>query len=130
MRYGVINPQTDKVEHATAAARSLLTVEGIRFMYTGFVPNLMGFTALGVIIVAMVGVGVAEGAGLVDALIRKLVAVSPRWALCYILVLVGWRNCSVQSRSHQRLRGCRTAAPRPSRPATYRVPRIRGSQRA
>ena len=41
------------------------------------------------IIVAMVGVGVAEESGLVKALIRKLVVVAPRWALTYILVFVG-----------------------------------------
>ena len=39
---------------------SLLTVDGIRFMFTGVVPNFMSFNAVGVIIVAMVGVGVAE----------------------------------------------------------------------
>ncbi len=37
----------------------------------------------------MMGVGVAEEAGLVNALIRKLVAVSPSWALTYILAFVG-----------------------------------------
>jgi aminobenzoyl-glutamate transport protein len=49
----------------------------------------MGFTAVGVIIVAMLGVGVAETAGLVAALIRKLVLVAPPKALTYILVFVG-----------------------------------------
>jgi aminobenzoyl-glutamate transport protein len=34
-------------------------------------------------------VGVAEEAGLVNALIRKLVTVSPHWALIYILAFVG-----------------------------------------
>ena len=75
--YQVINPETHEVEQATTAARSLLTVDGIRFMFTGVVQNFMGFNAVGVIIVAMVGVGVAEEAGLVDALIRKLVIVAP-----------------------------------------------------
>ena len=37
----------------------------------------MNFNAVGVIIVAMVGVGVAEEAGLINALIRKLVHVAP-----------------------------------------------------
>jgi aminobenzoyl-glutamate transport protein len=73
----------------TIAARSLLTGEGVRFLYVSLIPNFMGFTGLGLIIVAMIGVGVAEQAGLVNGLIRKLVIVSPRWALCYILVLVG-----------------------------------------
>jgi aminobenzoyl-glutamate transport protein len=58
-------------------------------MFTGVVPNFMGFNAVGVIIVAMVGVGVAEEAGLVKVLIRKLVIVAPAWALTYILTFVG-----------------------------------------
>jgi aminobenzoyl-glutamate transport protein len=58
-------------------------------MFTSVVQNFMNFNAVGVIIVAMVGVGVAESAGLIKALIRKLVIVAPRKALTYILVLVG-----------------------------------------
>jgi aminobenzoyl-glutamate transport protein len=87
--YQAYNPATGNIEPATTAARSLLTIEGIRFMYTGVVGNFMGFTAVGVIIIAMVGVGVAEEAGLVKVLIRKLVIISPRWALTWILTFVG-----------------------------------------
>ena len=87
--YQVINPETHEVEDATTVARSLLTVDGIRFMFTGVVQNFMNFNAVGVIIVAMVGVGVAEEAGLVKALIRKLVVVTPGHALTYVLVFVG-----------------------------------------
>jgi aminobenzoyl-glutamate transport protein len=78
-----------KVEEETIAVKSLLTTDGIRFMYTSLIPSFMSFTAVGLIIVAMLGVGVAEEAGLVNALIRKLVIVSPRRALCFILVFVG-----------------------------------------
>jgi aminobenzoyl-glutamate transport protein len=87
--YQVINPETHEVETVTTAARSLLTASGVRDMYVGVVPNLMGFSAVGLLIVAMVGVGVAEEAGLINTLIRKLVAYSPGWALTYILALVG-----------------------------------------
>lgn len=85
----VMDPQTDKLVPNTVAARSLLTTEGIRFMYASVIPNFMGFTAVGLIIVAMIGVGVAEASGLIKALIRRLVAVSPGWAIAYILVFVG-----------------------------------------
>ncbi len=87
--YQAYNVATGDIEPVTTAARSLLTIEGIRFMYTGVVQNFMNFNAVGVIIIAMVGVGVAEEAGLVKALIRKLVIIAPRWALTYILVFVG-----------------------------------------
>ena len=85
----VVDPVTDTIQTSTVTARSLLTTEGIRFIYTSVIPNFMGFTAVGLIIVAMIGVGVAEASGLIKALIRKLVAVSPSWAIAYILVFVG-----------------------------------------
>ena len=44
----------------------------------------MSFTAVGLMIAAMIGAGVAEESGLVTALIRKLVIVSPPWALIYL----------------------------------------------
>jgi aminobenzoyl-glutamate transport protein len=80
-------PHTPEVK--TTAVQSLLTTDGVRFMYASLIPSFMSFTGLGLIIVAMIGVGVAEQAGLVDALIRKLVVVSPRRALAYILAFVG-----------------------------------------
>jgi len=87
--YQAVNPDTHAIETTTTAVRSLLTREGIRFMYAGVVQNFMNFTAVGVIIVAMLGVGVAESAGLIKALIRKLVMVAPAPALTYILVGIG-----------------------------------------
>ncbi|WP_027004676.1 AbgT family transporter [Conexibacter woesei] len=70
-------------------AKGLLTGDGIRFIFTTFVSNFLGFAAVGVILVAMIGVGVAEHSGLVGALIRKLVAISSPAALTYIIVFVG-----------------------------------------
>jgi aminobenzoyl-glutamate transport protein len=87
--YQVINPATHGAETVTTRANSLLTAAGVRHIYTQLVPNFMGFSAVGLLIIAMIGVGVAEEAGLVNACIRKLVTVSPRWALTYILAFVG-----------------------------------------
>jgi aminobenzoyl-glutamate transport protein len=84
-----IDPLTEKIQTSTVTVRSLLSTEGIRFMYSSIIPSFMGFTAVGLIIVAMIGVGVAEEAGLIKALIRRLVAVSPGWAIAYILVFIG-----------------------------------------
>ncbi len=58
-------------------------------MFTSFVPNFLGFTAMGVILVAMIGVGVAELSGLIGGLIRKLVAISTPASLTFIIVFVG-----------------------------------------
>ncbi len=78
-----------EVATETFEVKGLLTGDGIRFMFTSFVPNFLGFTAMGVILVAMIGVGVAELSGLVGGLIRKLVAISRPATLTYIIVFVG-----------------------------------------
>jgi aminobenzoyl-glutamate transport protein len=80
---------TSGVETRTFEVKGLLTGEGVRFMFTSFVPNFLGFTAVGLILVAMIGVGVAEYSGLVGGLIRRLVAISRPATLTYIIVFVG-----------------------------------------
>ncbi len=77
------------VVQKTTSIRSLLGTDGIRFIFSSFVNNFAGFSVVAVILVAMVGVGVAEEAGLMGALIRKLVKVSPPKTLTFIIVLVG-----------------------------------------
>ncbi|HQY29731.1 MAG TPA: AbgT family transporter [Thermomicrobiales bacterium] len=69
--------------------RSLLTVEGIRFIFTSFVSNFANFSVVAVIFVAMIGIGVAEEAGLMAALIRRLVGVAPGSMLTFAIILVG-----------------------------------------
>jgi len=78
-----------EIQEQTIAIRSLLTTEGIRFIFTSFVANFAGFSVVAVVFVAMMGAGVAEESGLMTALIHKLVGVSPRWALSFIIILVG-----------------------------------------
>ena len=77
------------IEEVTIPIESLLTTEGIRFIFTSFVANFAGFGVVAVTFVALMGAGVAEAAGLMGALIRLLVSASPRWMLSFILIFVG-----------------------------------------
>jgi aminobenzoyl-glutamate transport protein len=87
--YEVIDPATHQTQQVTTAVRGLLTAEGVRFIFTSPVQNFLNFNAIGVILVAMVGVGIAEEAGLMTALIRQAVHASPRRLFTFILVFVG-----------------------------------------
>ncbi len=78
-----------EIQEQTIAIRSLLNKEGIRFIFTSFVANFAGFSVVAVVFIAMMGAGVAEESGLMTALIHKLVAISPRWALSFIIIFVG-----------------------------------------
>lgn len=51
--------------------QSLLSPEGIRWLLRHVVTNFTGFAPLGLVIVAMFGIGVAQHSGFIDACIRK-----------------------------------------------------------
>jgi aminobenzoyl-glutamate transport protein len=77
------------LEEVTIPIKALLAPEGIRFIFTSFVPNFAGFGVIAVTFIALMGAGVAEASGLMAALIRLLVAASPRRILAFVLIFVG-----------------------------------------
>jgi aminobenzoyl-glutamate transport protein len=78
-----------EIKQVTIPIQSLLSTDGIRFIFTSFVPNFAGFGVIAVTFVALMGAGVAEAGGLMGALIRLLVGASPRRLLALILIFVG-----------------------------------------
>ncbi len=73
----------------TVAARSLLDADGLRFVFTSPVANFNNFGVVGVIVVAMIGVGMAEEVGLIASFIKRLVKIAPPRAITFIIVLLG-----------------------------------------
>ena len=60
----------------TIEARSLLSSEGIRWIYTNVEHNFVKFPPLGLVLVIMIGIGVAEGSGLFTVLVKNIDFVS------------------------------------------------------
>ena len=78
-----------EIQERTITINSLLNIDGIRFLFTSFVPNFQGFGALAVTLIAMMGAGAAEVAGLMAPLIRMLVRVAPRPLIAFLIVFIG-----------------------------------------
>ena len=78
-----------EIQKTTIAIRPILSVEGIRWMFTSFVPTFQGFGALAITLIALLGAGAAEQGGLMAALIRKIVKVAPAALLAFLIVFVG-----------------------------------------
>lgn len=68
---------------------SLLSAEGIRFIFSSAVTNFTGFAPLGTVLVAMLGVGVAESTGLVRSALRQLVLSTPASLITATVVFAG-----------------------------------------
>jgi len=68
---------------------NLLSEEGLRRIILEMVDNFTSFAPLGIVLVAMLGIGVAEGSGLISTLIRLLVLSAPKHLLTFIIVFSG-----------------------------------------
>jgi len=68
---------------------NLLTVEGLRRILLEMVHNFTSFAPLGIVLVAMLGIGIAESSGLIGTVIRLLVLSAPKHLLTFIIVFAG-----------------------------------------
>ncbi|MFG0257250.1 MAG: AbgT family transporter [Phycisphaerales bacterium JB043] len=85
----VDDPRPGAEEGAQFVAISLLSGEGIRWMSQNLVTNFTGFVPLGTVLVALLGVGVAEKSGLLTAIIRGLVLAAPKQLVTLVIVFAG-----------------------------------------
>ena len=69
--------------------RSLLDTEGVQYLFTSLVDNFASFPPLGTVLVALLGVGIAERSGLFSAGIRALVLNTPKRLITAVLVFAG-----------------------------------------
>jgi aminobenzoyl-glutamate transport protein len=81
----VVHPK----DGSTLAAVNLLDAAGIRRIFTEAVRNFTGFAPLGTVLVAMLGIGIAEATGLVAVLMRAFVLGMPRGWITAAVVFVG-----------------------------------------
>lgn len=87
--YTGLNRATNSIEEMTVNTRSLLNGEGIRYIFNTMVSNFTGFAPLGTVLVALIGVGVCEGTGLMSAFLRKIVLATPKSAISAMVVFAG-----------------------------------------
>jgi aminobenzoyl-glutamate transport protein len=68
---------------------SLLSLAGLHRILTQMVTNYTGFAPLGTVMVALLGIGIAEASGLIGAVLRLLVISAPRRLLTMVIVFAG-----------------------------------------
>ena len=78
-----------ELKETTVSVVSLLTKEGITYMLTHAVSNFTNYAPLGMTLVAMLGVGVAERSGLINTLLKGVVKITPAKWITPMVVFLG-----------------------------------------
>ncbi|MCX2778729.1 AbgT family transporter [Microbulbifer thermotolerans] len=82
--FETVHPATGEAIQVT----NLLSGDTFASFLSNMVTTFTGFAPLGVVLVAMLGVGVAEHSGFINAVLKKLLAVTPQMLLTPMLILV------------------------------------------
>ncbi|HLR58995.1 MAG TPA: AbgT family transporter [Pseudogracilibacillus sp.] len=77
------------IEGEIVSVTNLLTNEGIAHIFTSMTENFIGFAPLGVVLVTMLGIGLAETTGLISAVLRGFVLSVPQRLITAGLVFAG-----------------------------------------
>ncbi len=80
-----VNPASGE----TIKVINLLSVEGLHRILLEMVNNYTGFAPLGIVMVAMLGIGIAESSGLIKAAINALMIRAPKKWVTFIIVFAG-----------------------------------------
>ncbi|UCH15087.1 MAG: AbgT family transporter [Bacteroidales bacterium] len=81
----VTHPGTGEIK----VVKNLLSVEGLHYILLNTVSNFTGFAPLGIVLVAMLGIGIAESSGLIGTVIRVFILSVPKSILTFALVFAG-----------------------------------------
>ena len=85
MDFSVIDPRTGKA----LIINNQLSGTALTAFFSAMVTNFSHFHPVGVVLVAMLGIGVAEHTGFINAALRSMMAVTARWLLTPMVILVG-----------------------------------------
>ena len=89
-RFGVTVDYTDATgESVVVEAVSLMTSDGLAYIFNSAVTNFTGFAPLGTVLVAMLGVGVAEWTGLIGTTLKRLLQNVPTSLLTAAVLFAG-----------------------------------------
>ncbi|MFI3214344.1 MAG: AbgT family transporter, partial [Eubacteriales bacterium] len=77
------------VSEISASAKSLLSVEGIQYIFSNLVTNFTSFAPLGTVLVALVGIGVAEQSGFIGTGLRVVATKTPARLVTMMIVFLG-----------------------------------------
>lgn len=86
--YNIVNENTNELEPVLITVENILTLENIKLVISDSLKNFLSFSPLGTLLLALIGLSVAEGSGLIEMLTKKYLEKIPNWALTFIVIFL------------------------------------------
>lgn len=86
--YNVINNNTNEMESTIVAVENLLSFDGMKFIISKASTNFISFAPLGMLLISLIGLCVAEATGFIEAFSRKYIRKLSSFQLTFIIIFI------------------------------------------
>lgn len=86
--YNIINANTKELESTIVSVENLLSFDGMKFIISNAATNFISFAPLGMLLISLIGLCIAEATGFIEAFSRKYIRKLSSIQLTFIIIFV------------------------------------------
>lgn len=86
--YNTININTKELEPTLVTVENLLSFDGLKFMISNAAKNFLSFGPLGMLLISLIGLTVAEGTGFIETLTKRHISKWPKFTLTFLVIFI------------------------------------------
>ena len=86
--YNVVNPNTNELEPTLVAVENLLSFDGMKFIIGNATTNFISFAPLGTLLLALIGITIAEATGLIETLTKRYFSKMPKGIFTFLIIFI------------------------------------------
>ena len=86
--YNTVNPNTNELESTLVAVENLLSFDGMKFLIGNATTNFISFAPLGTLLLALIGITIAESTGLIETLTKRFFSKIPKEVFTFIILFI------------------------------------------
>lgn len=86
--YNTVNTNTLELKETTVAIFNLFSYAGVKFIISNAMTNFISFAPLGMLLISLIGINIAEATGFLEALAKRKIAKMPKYTLTFLVLLI------------------------------------------
>ena len=86
--YNTVNVNTKELEPTLITVESLLSFDGIKFIISNASKNFLSFGPLGMLLLSLIGIAIAEGTGFIETLTRRHLSKVSKPILTFLIIFI------------------------------------------
>ncbi len=86
--YNTVNANTRELEPTLITVENLLSFDGLKFIISDAAKNFLSFAPLGTLLMALIGLTVAEGTGFIETLTKRHISKMPKFLFTFLVIFI------------------------------------------